>query len=91
MRNCPVKNCPAKTRARIAFIAAGVMALVSVAVVLLHFLLPTAHGAAGSPFDWIDSGRLTHRSPASDAALAARPRRAVSALRRSRTVYGPLG
>ncbi|MCI5615852.1 MAG: hypothetical protein MR431_06255 [Clostridia bacterium] len=41
MRNCPVKNCPAKTRARIAFIAAGVMALMSVAVVLLHFLLPT--------------------------------------------------
>ena len=41
MRNCPVKNFPAKTRARIAFIAAGVMALVSVAVVLLHFLLPT--------------------------------------------------
>ena len=42
-------------------------------------LFPTARGAAGAPFYFIDSGRPTQGLPASDAALAARPRWAVAA------------
>ena len=42
-------------------------------------LFPTAHSAAGAPFYFIDSGRPTQGLPASDAALAARPRWAVAA------------
>ena len=45
------------------------------------FLFPTkALLLRGPPFDFIDSGRPTHGLPSSDAALAARPRRAVAVL-----------
>ena len=40
---------------------------------------PAAPSAAGAPFYFIDSGRPTQGLPASDAALAARPRWAVAA------------
>ena len=38
MRKCPVHNCPAKTGAKIATIAAVVMTVIAVATVVLHFL-----------------------------------------------------
>ena len=37
MRKCPVHNCPAKTKAKIATIVAAVMTVVAVAALLLHF------------------------------------------------------
>ena len=43
------------------------------------FFLPHCAQRSGGPFYLIDSGRLTHRLPASNAALAARPRWAVAA------------
>ena len=38
MRKCPVHNCPAKTGAKIATIAAVVMTVIAVATVVLHCL-----------------------------------------------------
>ncbi len=38
MRKCPVHNCPAKTGARIATIVAAVMTVITVAVLVLHFV-----------------------------------------------------
>ncbi len=38
MKKCPVHNCPAKTGARIATLVAAVMTVITVTVLVLHFL-----------------------------------------------------
>lgn len=37
VKNCPVKHCAARTREKIALIVAGVMTLVAITVLVLHF------------------------------------------------------
>ena len=38
MKQCPVKNCPAKTKEKIAICVAAVMTLITAALILFHCL-----------------------------------------------------